>query len=151
MVNECHTHMAAESGRGSRQRGSLCSSFSRNMNLHTRKKAGAVRWTQHCPVAGRLLGELDGWQKGAQRQQPVQAWEAVRKQVKTMRGGQQEEQSQAAQAGLRVGWLPGTLCGRFETGRPMAQSHPPSTCSFPGCASPAAPSGPELLSPCDCM
>lgn len=43
-----------------------------------------------------------------------------------MRGGQQEEQSQGAQAGLRVGWLPGMLCGRFETGRPMAQSHTPS-------------------------
>lgn len=41
-----------------------------------------------------------------------------------MWGGQQEGQSQEAQAGLKVGWLPGTLCGRFETGRPMAQSHP---------------------------
>ena len=74
MVNECHAHVVAESGRRSRQRGSPRGPFSGNMNLHTRKKGGAVRWTQHCPVAGRLLGESDGWQKGAQRQKPVQAW-----------------------------------------------------------------------------
>lgn len=65
-----------------------------------------------------------------------------------MWGGQQEGQSQEAQAGLRVGWLPGTLCGGVETGSPMAQSHP-----LPPAPSPAAQALQPLrgLSSYDCV
>lgn len=59
-------------------------------------------------------------------------------------GGQQKGQSQEGQARLKAGWCRERCGGRFETGRPTAESNRRSTCSFLGCTSPAAPQSSTL-------
>ena len=77
-MNAMHTRWQNQAGEADKE--ALRAALSLGTRIFTRGRKGAGgQWGGPSTVsfAGRLLGELDGWQKGAQRQKPVQAREAV--------------------------------------------------------------------------